>query len=287
MDKKFITPKEFAMRAYSINIGLNAVDATHYLGWPGILDACENDARDMATIAARQGFASTNLLTRQATSSRLLQLLGAHAAALTAGDTLLITFAGHGAQVPDRNGDEADRLDETWVLYDRMLLDDELHAAMTRFRAGVRVIVVADSCHSGTSARLFAAPVLRPRRLSGGMAKAVCNAHEWTYRHVRDRANRNSPVLQSSVLLLSACQDHQLAADGPTNGLFTGTLKQVWNKGAFVGDYAAFVRRVRDRMPRNQQPGLSGFGSAARSIALERPFAKRAAATLTPVPSPA
>jgi hypothetical protein len=35
----------------SLHIGLNRVDPTHYVGWKGELVACENDARDMETIA--------------------------------------------------------------------------------------------------------------------------------------------------------------------------------------------------------------------------------------------
>ena len=35
---------------------------------------------------------------------------------------------------------EPDGLDETWVLYDRKLVDDELYAMWWRFRPGLRVV---------------------------------------------------------------------------------------------------------------------------------------------------
>jgi hypothetical protein len=70
-----------------------------------------------------------------------------------ADDIFLLTYSGHGGQVPDTNGDEPDRKDETWVLYDGELVDDELHELYTQFKSGTRVVVLSDSCHSGTVTR--------------------------------------------------------------------------------------------------------------------------------------
>jgi hypothetical protein len=39
------------------------------------------------------------------------------------------------------------------VLYDRQLIDNELYALWARFRPGVRICVISDSCHSGTVTR--------------------------------------------------------------------------------------------------------------------------------------
>ena len=41
---------------------------------------------------------------------------------------------------------------------------------------------------------------------------------------------------EATALLISGCQDHQSSADGEENGLFTGTLRKVWNGGQFAGD---------------------------------------------------
>ena len=49
--------------------------------------------------------------------------------------------------------EETDQLDETWVLYDRQLLDDELYDLWCRFAPGVRILMISDSCHSGTVSR--------------------------------------------------------------------------------------------------------------------------------------
>ena len=47
-------------------------------------------------------------------------------------------------------GETSDTRDETWVLYDRQLIDDELWALWAEFPARSRIFVLSDSCHSGT-----------------------------------------------------------------------------------------------------------------------------------------
>jgi hypothetical protein len=41
-------------------------------------------------------------------------------------------------------------MDETWVCYDRQLIDDQLYELWGKFKASVRILVLSDSCHSGT-----------------------------------------------------------------------------------------------------------------------------------------
>lgn len=68
-------------------------------------------------------------------------------------DVVLVFFSGHGQQTPDgEDADELDGLDETIVLYDGSLTDDEVVEALDAIRAGT-VILAIDSCHSGGFAR--------------------------------------------------------------------------------------------------------------------------------------
>lgn len=139
-----------ARRRISLHIGVNHVDASQYNGWDGALSGCENDAATMVEIAAAEGFAARPLLSGEATSTNVLAGITAAAGELEAGDIFLLTYAGHGAQLPDAGGDEGDRQDETWVLFDRMLIDDELEAAFSAFAPGTDIVMLSDSCHSGT-----------------------------------------------------------------------------------------------------------------------------------------
>lgn len=84
------------------------------------------------------------------------------------GDTIIFTYAGHGAQMPELvAGDEADGLDEFLQLpgFDRnravetdheIIVDNELNAWFSEAEAkGVHVLFVSDSCHSGGMSRAF------------------------------------------------------------------------------------------------------------------------------------
>jgi hypothetical protein len=75
------------------------------------------------------------------------------------GDRFVFYFSGHGAQTKDRDGDENDGKDEYIVLADRgskdspgVLLDDEMRYLFELF-ADRRILVVVDSCYSGTISR--------------------------------------------------------------------------------------------------------------------------------------
>lgn len=78
-------------KGISLHIGLNRVDPIHYAGWNGELVACENDARDMETIARSQDFVAQSLLTKTATSTALLGLIEKAAKELVEGDFFLLT----------------------------------------------------------------------------------------------------------------------------------------------------------------------------------------------------
>ena len=103
---------------------------------------------------------------------------------LEAGDIFFVTYSGHGGQVPDLNDeDETDGSDETWLAYDRQIVDDELYELWAKFKPGVRILVLSDSCHSGSvnkrsrTARSFPTQSRPPRRrTSRSRASGRCRA---------------------------------------------------------------------------------------------------------------
>jgi hypothetical protein len=109
----------------------------------------------MTAVAEAEGFTPTQLFSAQATTTRIKQEIARAAQQLNSGGFFFLTYAGHGGQAPDMTGtEEADHQDETWVCYDRQWLDDELQEALSAFRAGVNIVVLSDSCHSGTMYRI-------------------------------------------------------------------------------------------------------------------------------------
>ena len=272
----------------SLHVGLNRVDPAHYQGWDGELTACEFDANDMRAIAEGQGFEARSLLTKEATSDAVLAAIERAAGELDQGDLFLCTYSGHGGQVPDRNGeDEEDRSDETWVAYDRQIVDDELYALWSRFAPGVRIFVLSDSCHSGTVVRDIEAKVPDPvstrqkaaaespryRALPKDVMIATYRANARLYDAIQERlpgAERADPA--ATVLLISGCRDDQLSLDGFSNGLFTENLRAVWDDGAWEGGHAEFREAIRARMPAKQQPNYLRVGAANSEFEQQKPF---------------
>jgi hypothetical protein len=268
-------------KGLSLHIGLNSVDPDHYQGWSGELLACELDANDMGLIAKSQSFAPKTLLTRQATRDAVTKALTAIAGKLNSGDTFFLSYSGHGGQLPDVDGDERDALDETWCLYDGELLDDEIFFYLGRFDKGVRIIVLSDSCHSGSvlkeaflmEAARKTSPV-RYRCMPFGVPQRVYLANQDFYNGLgSDPKNKDAQKkVKASALLISGCQDNQLSSDGEFNGLFTAKLKQVWNGGKFDKNYSAFHKAIGDIMPMEQTPNLFKVGVGNAMFEAEKPF---------------
>jgi hypothetical protein len=278
-------------KGVALTIGLNSVDPNHYQGWSGELVACENDARDMAEIARSGGFDVSTLLTRKATREAVLGTISKAASSLRAGDIFMLTYSGHGGQLPDLNGDEPDGLDETWCLFDGELVDDELYQFLGKFSQGVRILVFSDSCHSGTvvkAAYYGAKPQtlaashefgesgrpVRYRAMPNAVAMRVYQANKNMYDPILlDVGLKNAMAnIKVSVLLISGCQDNQLSADGAFNGLFTGTLRRVWNGGKFKENYKQFHKAIVAQMPPDQTPNYFTVGASNTQFEIQAVF---------------
>lgn len=166
-------------------IGLDFVDsnAFEYQGWNGALANAKNDMRSMTSIAQKGGFKEVINLTDGsdgnpiATIDRVYGHIyhAGQSVGLRAGDTFLLTFAGHGGERQDLNGDESGPNDQTFCLFDGQLVDDVLGDLWTNFAPGVQIVVVADKCHAGTPARVFegGARVLNAPAIAGRGARSV------------------------------------------------------------------------------------------------------------------
>jgi hypothetical protein len=287
-------------KSISLHIGLNSVDPGEYGGWSGDLCACEFDARDMEAIAKSRKMSRTLLLTKSASRSKVLDAIRAAAKALGKGDLFLVTYSGHGGQVPDVSGDEPDKLDETWCLYDGQLIDDELYLELGRFAPGVRIFVLSDSCHSGSVVRAGppdpGGPHLRPKQMPRGVAIRTYTEHQQFYDDLQRavaKAAGKSGVLEPragtpdaavsarrtavanrfkpALLLISGCQDNQTSMDGDHNGAFTEQLLLVWDHARYRGNYARFYASIKARMPAAQTPNLFSMGDVAAFVSQE-PF---------------
>jgi hypothetical protein len=274
-------------KGQALTIGLNAVDPRHYQGWSGELNACEADAHDMAEIAKSRNFGVKSLLTKAATRAKVTDEISRAAKALTKGDIFMLTYSGHGGQVPDVNGDEPDAQDETWCLYDGELVDDEIYVSLGKFALGVRILVFSDSCHSGTVVKMayyqgttasrgsiLNAQQIRYRFMPPDVALRTYRANKSFYDKILKniRPKDSKEAVKASVLLMSGCQDNQLSSDGEFNGLFTSHVLRVWNNGAFKGNYKKFHDEIQHRMPPDQTPNYFRAGQIDKRFEAQTPF---------------
>lgn len=141
------------MARHALCIGINNYPGTHM-----DLAGCVNDANDWAAELGNRGFAVKKLLDGEATKAEMVAGFRSVIGGAASGDLVVITYSGHGTYVPDRNGDELDGLDEGLCPFDLQtggaaLLDDEIHALFAARPKGVRLVLISDSCHSGTVTR--------------------------------------------------------------------------------------------------------------------------------------
>ena len=110
----------------------------------------------------------------KATKAGILAAIENLKSKISKGDIVVIHYSGHGQQILDDNGDEADGLDESLVPYDAWkkynvkykgenhLRDDEIQKFVFAFRNTLgkdgQLLMILDSCHSGNATR---GPVMR------------------------------------------------------------------------------------------------------------------------------
>ena len=141
------------MAKKALCIGINNYPGTHM-----DLQGCVNDANDWTAALDARGFKVVSLTDDKATKAAMVQAMSDLIAKASKGDSLVITFSGHGTYQPDTDGDEADGLDEALCPYDLQtngaaLIDDEIKTLFATRKAGVRIVLISDSCHSGTVTR--------------------------------------------------------------------------------------------------------------------------------------
>ena len=144
----------------------------NYRGTSNELGGCINDVMSVKNlITSTYPEAKLELLTDDTndkpTRDNILQKLTKLVDDSVAGDTLIFHYSGHGSQVKDIHGDEEDGYDETICPIDFMsprvitykgveynvdsqIVDDEINEILLKVPRGAKLLMLSDSCHSGT-----------------------------------------------------------------------------------------------------------------------------------------
>lgn len=149
----FIHPEGKMKRA--LCFGIN-----DYPGDSNDLQGCVNDVTNWANLLKNQYGFNTKLLTdKQVTLSTIKSEMTNMITNAKSGDSLVITYSGHGTSVVDIDGDETDGKDEAICLISddgksiALLLDDDIRGIFNKLPTGVNLLFVSDSCFSGSVTR--------------------------------------------------------------------------------------------------------------------------------------
>jgi hypothetical protein len=256
---------------YALCIGIN-----DYKGTGMDLSGCLNDADDWASVLRVRGFAVETLKDKQATRQGIIDGIKATLAQAKAGDSIVIQYSGHGSYVDDVNGDEPDGTDECICPQDVRdageITDDELFDLYSKRAAGTRLVVLSDSCFSGTVDKV-AKPVEGKVCIAGKFLPPSEFLSKRRIAKLGLRGGRRpaSPPGRYAGLLLSACQDTQTAADvfigGKYHGAFTYFALEALKTLPAGASYREWFARVRKALPSRQYtqtPNLYGSASMKR-----------------------
>ncbi|MEW6363152.1 MAG: caspase family protein [Acidobacteriota bacterium] len=253
------------MAKYALCMGIN-----NYPGTNSDLAGCVNDANDWAKALSNRGFAVKQLFDQQATGKAMRSAMLAAVTGASAGDLVVIQYSGHGSFVPDEDGDEPDGTDECLCPYDigakGPITDDELFEIYSARQQGVNLLMISDSCHSGTVARF--APITTPpttkakhapqRKVRFLPPSVFLAKRDAAKLGVRRAMRKSSPPGRYAALLMAGCQDTEYSYDayfqGRPNGAFTFVALRALSPLPANATYADWYRAIRDALPSQQYP---------------------------------
>lgn len=257
------------------------------------LRGCVSDVNNVAGLLKKSyGFKPGDIQTLtdfDATKKAIEQAIAGLVRGGQRGDVLLVHFSGHGSNVPDDNGDEADQRDEilcpTDLDWKNPLRDDWLRKTFDSMKAGVSLTVITDCCHSGTITRAVSPPdapmierylpspwdlvaVESGRRLRG-KTRATLRKSSPAARKKRDIVPAEIPEV-----LISGCRADQTSADaaiaGGYHGALTYYLVESLNEAKAPPTYRQLHDKTTAKLRRGRYDQVPQFeGTRAR---LEQPF---------------
>ncbi len=171
-------------------------------------------------------------------------------------DVVYVHYSGHGSQVDDFSGDETDdHLDETLVPHDGRtgnvpdITDDELDTIFARLKAR-SVLIVLDSCHSGTATRSLE---IRTRSVPKDTRSEL-------YRPSGMQSRQVVPVISSRYVLMTGAAANQEALDGPVGGRYHGFFSYSLAKSIGAAGPAATPREIFAGVEREMRRIQAHFG---------------------------
>jgi hypothetical protein len=207
-------------------------------------------------------------------------------------DQVLIYFSGHGSQIPDENGDEADQAgDEVLVLHDaqqvtrqgrptieNVLVDDHFNALINKIPSR-NILIIVDACHSGTSTKALNLGM-------DDMGELALTSKSYVYEGMPSgKGSFGAPKAAGAAggkeyVAISAAADTEESLAGDKGSIFTLGVREVvlnavktgrsLTPAALVQESSSYVAR-KVKPPKVFHPQLSASGAlAAKPIRLRQ-----------------
>lgn len=216
----------------------------NYPGTGNDLNGCLNDLVDMKAMLQDKfsGFTIKEFRDSQVTGSTFTTEISKAISLLNSGDFLLVHYSGHGTQVSDSHNDESDYYDEAVYLYDGVVTDDSINYALRNIPDGATVLLMFDSCFSGTVTRAFGCSDIRNRFMP--------------LPNQPIKKTLNKPLakgIDMNWIVFSGCQENQTSADAYINGRYNGAFTAFALKALRVGmTYNEWMLAIQNYLPSSQ-----------------------------------
>lgn len=252
--------------------------------YPGVdadLSGCVNDAHDWAAFfKPLLQHEPVMLLDDGATKDRIVDKLKEAITSLKPGDVFVFTFSGHGTWLPDMSGDEPDGRDEALCPYDlsetNLILDDELREILVDRDQKSRIVMITDSCHSGSVFRMMGPPGVKRKIRFLPPANFVKDPFIMQAVTLQSTLNRHDPASSNrplpGIAHYAGCRDKEYSFDaafeGRPNGAFTRAaltaLKSlVHQESRPVPTYGDLARAVTEHLPSFDYPQTPRLNATA------------------------
>ncbi len=251
------------------------------------LRGCGNDVDLMESVlVGKFDFAPDDvevLKNEDATREAIIGLIRSHLGQSEAGDIALVHYSGHGSQMLDKSGDEADGKDETIVPHDSRqgdvfdINDDEINGLMKEISERTsNVVFILDSCHSGTAARAVASGNVA--RKTPADERPPPDPEPWALgsRGFEESAD-GIRLPGANYVLISGCRANELSNetvfDGARHGALTFFLARALKAARDQTTYRDVMEQVKADVSSRfslQHPQLEGTGSDTKIFGSER-----------------
>ena len=210
------------------------------------------------------------------------------------GDSLWLSFSGHGAQIPDTSNDEPDGMDEAILPVDyatsSYIVDDEMHHILVRGTPrGARLTILFDACHCGSGMDLPCEYKLNGSFMYTGIKSSEesrllrpAEALSWESEPPTGFVSMVQPEMCShsrvgEVIMLSGCRDDQMSAENHNGASTTGVMTFLliraleWKEGPYghmgVNNYLELIQHMTEVIKK-----VKGCQGQTPQISTSHPF---------------